>query len=539
MENDNITTFVFAKNLDNPNVFFQGYCFVGNDYIYGQDGALKYYSENYKEIPAGEDGCYISVENEGAGYKFKNDYHGYKKIFYYWSEKEWAVSNSISLIVKYLRNRGVSVKPNYSQLAAMSANGMLMQQLMTYDTIVRNIHFLPSGCTLKIGDKLSPVIEKNENKVNDLSYEQSLSLYINVWVSRMETLLISNKVKVSADLTGGVDSRVILAMLLAAKKRLNGENIYFPRLGCGSIAGDLKDLEIAKLICNAFSLELNGPTYKNSNILSSEESLASWRDLCLGIYHPIYLPKKAANPLMIHFGGGGGGNHRQVYDKNNLFSTKEDAIEYYSQSISPKWLSLEFEQSLYETFKYIELTTGSDNVQSLLIEHYRSFRNRLHAGRSPQYSVTFSPLGSSYLDVASSTLGVHQKKSAQVNYDVIASLKYELLNLPFDKDNKKPTKNTLECLTIVDIDSLPNPGKIYAHEGVVASDNKKKVDRFDKLNDEFRHAADTKFSKEFWSNEFISTASATMKKAKENKKFRHAIDGQPISCIIASSLFFD
>ena len=122
--------FVFSSNKINPRSFFQGYCFIGSDYIFGNEGSKKLYEEKGIAINGGEDGCYVVAEEIANGFSFSSDFSGNKKIFYYWVPGYWVVSNSIYLIIEQLKKNKFFLTANYSQLAAIGVStGSFYNQL--------------------------------------------------------------------------------------------------------------------------------------------------------------------------------------------------------------------------------------------------------------------------------------------------------------------------------------------------------------------------------------------------------------------------
>lgn len=89
-----------------PGTVFDGFVFIGSDYISGQQGALAYSRDTGRIIPSGEDGCYLSLRKTAEGHQIGVDYCGYKKIYYYNDGEVWAISEfSDPLSGAYARKR--------------------------------------------------------------------------------------------------------------------------------------------------------------------------------------------------------------------------------------------------------------------------------------------------------------------------------------------------------------------------------------------------------------------------------------------------
>lgn len=533
--NNNI--YLFSNRIKNKKRFFQGYCFIGPDYIYGEEGAHKYREKNGTSIPAGEDGCYIYAEEKGGTYTFVNDYHGYKKIFYYHRGGVWVVSNSVVNIAEFLEEMGEEVNPNYAQLAAIGAsNASAMQQLSSYNTFVDGVKLLPAGRKLVI-DSSSCRIIKEDIGIAEKGYKESLELFLETWVSRAETLLSSDNMQVSCNLTGGVDSRACFAIFQAAKSRIRDSKAKLVYT-CGSVGGDKTDLEVASHIADKCGERINGSSLSKADKVKGESSYDMWRYLCLGTYHPVYLPGRAIDPYIVKIMGGGGGNHRSVYSKYIKSKSIFKFASFCSKKIKPLWLSNQVYRDIVDFF---EDTVDINNPNDLLIDHYIAFRNRFHAGRTPQNMVTFNPLGSKYADITALDKSVNNRDVAKVNYDIIFSLDSELLEMPFDRDYKSPGEEIKEKLVKTLLSKKSSPGEVY----VVKSEKilrgtpvKEEKNKYVLFAHEARSALKNEFVNSFWGSEKIVEAKSVIDKLEATGKFSHAKEGQLLSAIIASSIFF-
>lgn len=530
--------YLFSNKIKNKDIFFQGYCFIGSDYIYGEEGALRYIEESGKAIPPGEDGCYVSIYNKDGVYSFVNDFHGYKKIFYYHREGVWVVSNSIVKIAEFLKDIGVQVSPNYAQLAAIgSSSASSMQQLNSYNTFVDGVKLLPSKSELKICERFFKIVKLPQYKFPE-KYEEALSEFLETWVSRAETLLTHKKMQVTCNLTGGVDSRTCFAIFQAARKRMKVQNSKLV-FTCGTVGGDKSDLEVASLVARKFGIKLNDTDIYKPSLINGENAYKSWRYLCLGAYHPIYIPGREINPYIVKIMGGGGGNHRSVYSKYLKTKSITKFSSFCSKKIKPIWLGHQIYNDIMGFFKEQEL--NELNSADPLIDHYAEFRNKFHAGRTPQNMVAFHPLGSKYSNITSLDNFAGNNDTAKINYDIIFSLEPELLNLPFDREYKAPSDEVKEQLVGVKLKEESASGKVYVGEvendEVLSSTARK--NKYLILSDEVKKMLSNRFIIDFWGEEKVDKAKVVLKELENKGKLFHAKDGQILSAILASSLFFN
>ena len=532
---DETQVFLFSSALHNPDRFFQGYCFSGVDYVYGDGGAEKLYRDTGRKIEAGEDGCYVKVERQDRRYFFATDFSGNKKLFYFSDRGFWAVSNSIVALVEHMRQVGRDVVPNFSQISAIGRGaGSAMNQLASYSTMVQGIFLVPLKCGLLIGpDGVSVVPLRNEDLLGEnrsSSYAGRLSYFLALWVARFQTILSDESICINSDLTGGLDSRVVFSILHAARLRSNAP-VANVRISCGVVLGDTSDLEVATAIGKQFGVVINGPRMKNPCRLSGEASYHSWRQLCLGVYHPIYFPGAGPSSKRISFGGGGGENYRPFY--------KDDSVEAFVKKrvsrIHPEWLQPQFEAEMKWGLDRMEEV--DESVSDPMIRHYRHFRNRLHAGRAPQYAVSFSPLGSRLLESASRLAPEGGLVTGQISYDVIHSIMPELLDVPFDDPSKNPSCQVLSELTKVVLPEAVPAGRVFVDDAETPQPRADGRSQLSLLQDEFRARSKSRLNQNFWGAKFLKNSEAVLDEAVERRRFRHAVDGQPISAVLATGLF--
>ncbi len=523
--------FIFSSNLDNPMSFFQGYCFVGADYIFGLGGAEKYYKEKGIRVEGGEDGCYVTVENLDNYFIFSSDFSGNKKIFYYWTPEIWVVSNSIFLIAQYLKENNVVITPNYSQLAAIGIyKSSFFNQLYSVNTFIEGVKLLPTRNRLIISNK-GYSIEKIPSSISFKTYEEGLSTYIGTWVARLEGLL-NNGLSLQSDLTGGADSRTVFTLLKKAAEYSESDD-KLPVLRSSSTSNNTIDLEIATAIAHTYEFPINGNPPPIVNRFSGEDAFYSWKILCLGVYHPIYFPPYGPQRGVVWLGGAGAENHRHFYK----YDDTDSFISSNASKILPSWLSYNVAAEIKSELN--RMNDMGSKVDTTIL-HYREYRNRMHSGRTPQYISLFNPLGSKILEEVSEIAGSNRLLNGQINYDLMITLLPSILNIPFDHESKNFNEVRQKNITKLNNWIKVKPGKVYEDNKHDESNNiqvQKTKSALELLNEDFQTAKEHQFVKDFFGTNFINNASKSMDNALIDKRFPHAIDGQGIAAIIAGGLF--
>lgn len=520
--------FLFSSKINNPEYFFQGYCFVGADYIFGLSGAKYFQKERSRQIKGGEDGCYVIAKKENSHYVFSTDFSGNKKLFYYWSTDIWVVSNSIFLIAEHLKENNIVITADYSQLAAIGVHRSdVFNQLYSVNTFIKGVKLLPTNSTLIISSS-GYAVEKNLEKHPFKSYQEGLSVFIGTWVARLAGLLKSG-IEVQSDLTGGADSRTVFTILReAAELCIGRENPPLFRSGLAS--NNIKDLEIAQKIGEIYGFNINEKTTPVLNKFSGEESYQSWKNLCLGVYHPIYFPSCAPQPYKVRLGGAGAENHRPFYKDLDPKAWINNNIS----KITPSWLSYNVGTEMSAELE--RMINKGTNIDPLIL-HYREYRNRMHSGRTPQYVVLFNPLGSKILESVSEVAGSNRLKLGQINYDIMATLLPNIMDIPFDNNLKSLNEKRKENLLVLHEWFDVEPGRVYIDFEESNKAEEKTNSAIELLNEDYQKSKNNKFVRDFFGIDFIKKTDIVINETIINKKFSHAVEGQPIAAIIAGSLF--
>ncbi len=539
----NSTTYLYSSFSDNPDFFFQGYCFVGNDYIYGLDGASSYVKQSGKALGFGEDGCYILAKKQGDNFVFGSDHSGYKKIFYYKDEISgaWVVSNSLNLMVMHLKEKGIQVTPNFAQLIALSKSPTPTQQPTSFNTIVNEIKLLPLNTFLLVGKHVLNVECHKSFKASDTSYNELLADFIETWSSRLATILNNKNLVIEQALTGGVDSRSVFSLTELAKKSLNNKIIADHFLNCGLTRGDTRDIDVAEKISDHYGYPLNPKrdNYEGRVKLNNSQRYNEWKNVCLGTYAPIYFPSLLISPIHTSIGGGGGENHRPFYADYLKSHDYKQLINSVCKGISDPIFKMSINNSMLSTFAHLKYI-NQISADELLNAHYKNFRNRFHIGLFPQYRVTFTPLSSKLLDKLAAADNMDKIRSSQILYDLM-SLVEGLIDFAFDDAKKLPDSNQLKNLTDLGKNFDIKLGDCYIDNTVdyaISAQNDSTVESpIIRLKQDFDLACKSQIVKTLWGEDYITKAKAMMEVAIENGKLPYAADGRSISVIVATGLF--
>jgi len=518
-------TFLFSSLDPLPDLFFSGYCFIGTDFIYGGGGAKLFTEATARTIDAGEDGCYVIIKKTAGGHIIGADFKGYKKLFLYQSGSEWAVSNSFVRLVSFLRDRRQPVSIDHAQLASWFVKGAFGEQLCSFATAVREIRVVPSCCYLRITP--SGYCLDEFPRLPRIPYAEALSTFLSVWIGRLKCLLLDPAITVFSHLTGGRDTRVVLALFLAVAHQL-GDGA--PRVRYVSLDGrrNIDDLSVAKALSCHFGLSLNERISVERVQLDAKESYEAWRDLCLGVYAPIYFPTSGPSPIIVTFGGGGGEAHRPFYPRIPPWAFLEELRKYL-----PVEHGLAWKDEVLSAIRFLKQRAEA-KVHPMIL-HYREFRDRCHVGRGAQYTVELLPLGSKLL-YASSNAYQGSAEDNQILFDVMQNLAPGLADMPYDKDAKLPSEQHRARHMVVDL-FVPEPGRVFrsspqTRRTVVAASSKNQFLLLkETLDKTLRESARPEFGKQY-----TDAAKRTLDLALETGRFTHAVDAAPIHHLLLANV---
>ena len=517
-------TYLYSSFTGLPDRHLDGYCFVGVDYVAGEDGRKAFLEATGQDVPPGEDGNYLVVAPQGAGHQIGTDGAGFKKVFYFSIDGVWCISDSLYDLAHHLTDHGVPLSANMAQVAAYTVDTTIAKQISSFRTVFNEVLLLPHDAVLDLNNGSLQMRRLDRGRATD--YEHALADYLNTWVRRFETLIADGRVNTTVDLTGGADSRSVFALMHTAVERLRSSDA---RLTLKSNTNDRwrADFDAATHLAAEYGYAINKRHPRAGGLFhTTQSSYEQWRSLAIGIYMPIYFPGEYTHAFDVQFHGGGGECHRPFY----LEGTPESLLASLRQ-IRQRALVREWKSQLLETIT--ELASSNPRVDPLTL-HYREFRHRSHVGRVSQYRVALMPLGSRLLELATDHLGATD--SAQVNFDIMDSLVPGLKDHPYDDPSKAPTDINRAQSTIVAVESRADPGTVYAGQPT-ARHTVEPIDgreRMRLLATEYDGAKSPAVRK-IAGRRFIRKADAVMAHGLKHGSFRHATQAKRISAVLTAA----
>ncbi|GAA1489401.1 hypothetical protein [Brachybacterium sacelli] len=424
---------------------FDGYAFVGADFVAGPDGFASFRGTG-RAIGPGLDGCYALTRRTEAGWESGTDARGLRKLFLFRRGDIWALSTSLHELAAHLRAHGVTLRPDLTVLRAFGVRQALTAQLNSSRTLFQDVTLVPSFCTVRI-EADGPRIVASDRDSDVPGYEEALGTHLHTWRSRFATLVADDRTTFVADLSGGLDSRVVFAFAHASGLFEHART----RAQIASQERMPEDFIAASAVARQYGVELNGPPMPMRTPTSPDQALENWKRHSLGVYMPVYLSPHAFDALSIRCHGAGGGTFRDIFTgttlRNRLLSTRknfaEETFEEYSAEVLGDLESL------------CRMRPEVD-PQKL---HYREFRNRFHFGHAPQSRTTFSPLNSILIDPIADRPEADDRRTY---FDMMDSLVPGLKNAPYDDSAKAPKSPAPSALSARLARVRPEPGLVFA-----------------------------------------------------------------------------
>ena len=357
---------IFSSWENNPDFYFEGHCFIGNDFIRGTDGAREF-EEICGPINPCEDGCYLVYRQTGETATLGADARGLKRLFYYGEGSTWAVSNSLFGLAEYLVKKGVSLSPDNNQIASLLTGKKKLKQISSYQTVFNEIRLAASESRFSI-DRNS-LCQIDDSAKRSLTYTEAMAKAQDCWRSRLATLICDASMDKVFDLSGGLDSRTVLAMVIGLREQL--PNSLFEKVHFHSSTSDhtTSDFKVATKIADSEGFTLNTCQASSAVAANGELKFERWRQLNLGVYSPLRFPRMIGSGAAISIGGGGGGMVRDAWRSID----SESYLDSLASSFQNVGLGI-FSEYRSNVEEAIEKLTRRDNcTQSPMSLYYREF----------------------------------------------------------------------------------------------------------------------------------------------------------------------
>lgn len=508
-----LDSLIASSSSTMPSPRLQGYAQIAGDLVFGESGRAE-----YGDVAPGHDGAYVTVTAEGEGEAtVGTDDAGYGRLFLYQRGHRWALGTSLMELADYVSSQNWPLDIDEVQLKGflLTSKGMLGQQLLSLDTVFREIRLLAPAeeVHLIMGNGPEFMVRQRQTP-KPFSYQEALEEALNEMVGRLRSLLQAG-VPVASDITGGRDSRTVLAALRRANTLDGdiGEKVRFR-----SNRRHARDWTVAKHLSETYGLYINRSSVGSYSV-DPAHSYHVWRTNDLGVYSPLY-PFLSYTPELT-LSGAAGGVHRSVYREASL----HDRLRRMKTEIVSREEIEVLTNRMEQTLDHV----GGHSDRRL--EHFRQFRNRLHGGRVPLRTHNVAPLASRRLKVASGLVSDEHLSRAQFYADIMLNLDPALAAEPYDTPHKGWGDQHYRELTRVEVAPDAYSGSVYGEMAHAPGMEVKSERPLQPFVDEFHAAVPAAKESGLLSREYIDDAEKTLQDT-QGIEFQHAIMGTGVSVVI-------
>lgn len=520
--------FVIASDLAATGDRFHGYAYCGSDIIIGEEGRRSYEAVRSKPIEFGLDGSYVLVRKQGDRVEIGTDYNGHGKLFCYRSGRYWAVSNSFFKLLEHVQSRSRPITLDLAHLAGFFVKNTMGVQLLSLRTAVREIELIPTHRNLCIeGGNLTSVVRADQETDQAQSYDEAMARFLAEWTSRIITL-INSPVKMVCDITGGLDSRSVLAMVLAAGELVDDPTLK--RIHFNSNSSQSVDFDIAKRLAKTAGVNLGaGTNLFSERRPTGERAYSAWQQLYFGTYTLLFAPNLDMPKDLFWLGGEGGESVRTFYRSDG----PRNLLERIPNAVTKPELGKRLFDEALEDLEMImrEVSYNNDAGRA----HYRNFRERFHGARRSDYVNAVSPLSGRSSKRIAELAGEATIESGQINRDIVANTQPGLLLVPFDSDSKPSGEKALsDCRQVrawrEDVDKS---GQVFGYEPAKPSKSSGSQKRFlELLLEDFKAVYPNAASLSLFPEAYLKRASDALERAAKVGKFENITDSRTCAHVL-------
>lgn len=372
---DGTTTFIVSRDVSRwtrAGAFFKGSAFMERGAILSVDGLAEFRKQGdqvaHLDSAAGE---FITFDVSSGDFEIYRDFFALARLVYTNVMEGYAFSDSLILIREFRSLLGYPVAVNREVVLARTLLNLFAYQQLSPDTVYEQVSYLPAGYRARVSNRrfepvpiVIPSASRGQRYV-DLLYSAATSM-----VSQMVALRAGGSRSFNLNLSGGMDSRIVLAAAL-----FGGVPLSCTSANGGGNRGE--DYEIAGELASrngvpfqvAFPAEPDGP---------GEDQLTGWGASLAGLYDGFgvsrVLPRYPSVTSMTGLGGELG--RGTSWGWAAIGRVVDRAIRPDDIHTSPSQVAA-FEAQLA---KGVDALTAATSGRSEIDGHYFAYRSGLHAG---------------------------------------------------------------------------------------------------------------------------------------------------------------
>jgi hypothetical protein len=438
-----------SENDNGPDFFFKGWFSdpKTESVVVGAKGLITWEREHGKRLDQSShllQGSYFHASWMDDVCSVSNDLFSMFPIMYF-SNKDIAVfSDSLYILSKIRLLLGIKNSHNKAVLHSRAWGHGLGCSLATFETQVQGISYLPPGGTIQIslGDSVSISVDildvKHVFSEKQTNYPYILHEYLNNLFCTL-TSFESSGFEIELALSGGLDSRILLSLLLAV------ENSHSTKIVTNNHFSRKLDYDIVESLSKKFKFEFNQTHQKDAKEIRSQQTLDDkfklWTLSCLGFFDMMYFkgdyPK---NAQMVRLGGHGAEIAKRTFHERNVESLvrtrKITRKAILSRSIWSKSLEIHkhnkimrnIRRTLSDALEYVHIDPSSKDA---IMWHHVCYKSPIANSRYLSNSMLgYRPLIDHNL--LSCTLGLEEADGINMFKDLLIMANPTLALHPFE-----------------------------------------------------------------------------------------------------------
>lgn len=397
-----------------------------------------------------------SSENGLRKFLFFGDQSGFAPLFYaFLPGQALIVSDTFSGAVHGVQRLGGKISLNtQNYLVNISGKDSTFHNLVSTETMANEINLLPYDQALFVdNDSVSFFARSALSSAHQItSYAEALDRGIETAAQTIERIVNANAdASLAITLTGGADSRMVLAILLKTGLAKNfGLWTIDPRDRKSEYQKKVftADVEIANQLRQHYGMAWSQPFIRDKVALSYEESLAfhqSFNSNFAYTFKPSNALASNVEPVVTLRGGGGeilrGSGGARIYSRRYEKFIAEGGTERASVWLAEEYLKGSFTTQETQTaavdfLSRVLMSQPGNTLRECIDNYYRSTRNRGHFGHIRKSAATndrlLQVLTNPYLIRAMELQGYGDRISGQLVMDLLDRTSPELRDFPFE-----------------------------------------------------------------------------------------------------------
>lgn len=409
--------------------YFKGY-YIDHDNERVGFSQLKSMYKGYYE------GCFINIEetlNEDV-FNIHNDVFGLMPLLYSIEDNIIMASDSFYFLKKIRESLGLSLTFDYASFVSRLSINAITSHPLSSSTFAEEIKYALPGSIIKVSLKSimkAEVIHKGAKNIfklqENIGYEDSIRQAAHQLCGSLGGIIESGVLPCNIDLTGGLDSRLVLS---GATPFLDSEHISI-----GSQVRSKNDYTVAKEICQTFGLKLNK---KDTSQKIKINAGAMWIASNAGFTDTLYTCKsQRVDDIRFNVGGHGA----EIFKGNYGWRKINEIGKNIKNEEIYRYMQAELRKGLEEFGINYEDDIGSE-------WHYLAFRNAIHGSRGTQVSNYYlRPLMMKSLVHNMKVEKKTNKYKINPVSDMLIYINPELAKISFDDKRKNITQDDLDRIS--------------------------------------------------------------------------------------------